>query len=67
MNKNSNCQLKTTLPLITTKSMVESAWAEDMGQFLYHLDLDTRKIPKRHGKLQLKIINNVPSPLLELA
>ena len=27
-----------------TKSMVESAWAEDMGQFLYDVDPDTRKI-----------------------
>ena len=30
-SKNSNCQLKTTQPLMTTKSMVESAWAEGMG------------------------------------
>ena len=29
---------------MTTKSMVESAWAEDIGQFLYHVDHDTRKI-----------------------
>ena len=29
-----------------TKSMVKSAWAEDMGQFLYHLDPNTRKITK---------------------
>ena len=28
---------------MTTKSKVESVWAEDIGQFLYHLDLDTRK------------------------
>ena len=27
-----------------TKSMVESAWAEDIGQFLYNLDPATRKI-----------------------
>ena len=26
-------QRKTTLPLMTTKSIVERAWAEDMGQF----------------------------------
>ena len=39
-----------------TKSMVESAWAEDMGQFLYHLDPDIRKIKSRLEKLQLKII-----------
>ena len=31
---------------MTTKSMVESAWAEDMGQFLYHLDPNTRKITR---------------------
>ena len=37
--------------------MVESAWAEDMGQFLYRLDTNTRKINKRLKKLQLKIIN----------
>ena len=30
---------KTTQHLMTDKSMVESAWAEDMGQFLYHLNL----------------------------
>ena len=28
---------------MTTKSMVESAWAEDMGQFLHDLDPDTKK------------------------
>ena len=37
-------------PLMSTKSMVESAQAEDMGQFLYHLDPNTRKITKRHEK-----------------
>ena len=51
---------------MTTKSMVESTWAEDMGQFLYHLDLDTRKITRRLEKLQLKIINSVPSSLIKL-
>ena len=25
---------------MTTKNMVENAWAEDMGQYLYHLDPD---------------------------
>ena len=29
-----------------TKSMVESAGADDMGQFRYHLDPDIRKITK---------------------
>ena len=29
---------------MTTKSRVESAWAEDMGQFFYHQDPETRKI-----------------------
>ena len=32
------------LKTMTTKSMVESAWAEDMWQLLYRLDPDTRKI-----------------------
>ena len=49
-------QLKITQLLITTKSMVESAWAEDMGQFLYHLDPNTRKI-RSLEKIKLKIIN----------
>ena len=48
-----------------TKSMVESAWTEDMGQFLYHLDPDTRKI-RRLEKLQLKIINSVPLSLIRV-
>ena len=39
---------------MTTQSMAESAWAEYMGQFLYHLDPDTRKITKGLEKLQLK-------------
>ena len=29
---------------MTTKSIIKSAWAEDMVQFLYHLYPDTRKI-----------------------
>ena len=45
---------------MTTKSMLESTWAEDMGQFLYHLDSDIEKI-------KLKIINSVPSSLTKLA
>ena len=49
--------LKTTQLLIMTKSMIGSTCAEDMGQFLYHLDPDTRKITGRPEKLQLKIIN----------
>ena len=36
-SKNSNCQRKTTLLLMMTKSMVETDWVEDIGQFLYHL------------------------------
>ena len=52
---------------MTTKSMVESTLAEYMGQFLLHLDPDTRKITKRLDKLQLKIINSVPSYLIKLA
>ena len=48
-------------------SMVESAWAEDMGQFLYHLDPNTRKITKRLEKIKLKTINSVPLSLIKLA
>ena len=46
---------------MTTKSMVESAYAEDMGQFLYHLDPDTRKITGSLEKRKLKMIKSVPS------
>ena len=35
---------QTSLPLMMTKRMVENAWAEDIGHFLYHLDPNTRKI-----------------------
>ena len=42
-SKNLNNKLKTTLPLMKTKSMVESAWAENMGQSLYCLDPNTKK------------------------
>ena len=48
---------------MTTKRMVESAWAEDRGQFLYCLDPDTRKITR----VLEKIINRVPSSLTKLA
>ena len=37
--------------------MVESAWPEDMGQFLYHLDPDTRIITKILEKMKLEIMN----------
>ena len=50
-----------------TKSMVESTWAEDMGQFLYHLDPDTRKITRSLDKMELKIINSIPSSLTTFA
>ena len=46
---------------MSTKSTVESAWAENMGQFIYHIDPDTRKITRRLEKVQLKMINCVPS------
>ena len=58
-------KLKTRLPLMTTKSMVKSAWAEHMGQFFYQLDLDT-KITRRLEKIKLKIINSVPSSFTTL-
>ena len=61
-----NSQLKTTLPMMITKSMIESAWAEDTGQFLYHLDSDTRKITRSLEKIKLKIIKSVPSTLIKL-
>ena len=60
-------QLKTTLFLMMTKSMIESDWAEDMGQFLYHLDPDTKKITRSLEKIKLKIINSVPLSLTKLA
>ena len=40
-----------------TKSMVENAWAEDMGQFFHHLDPNTRNIIRSLEKIKLKIIN----------
>ena len=39
---------------MTIKSMIESAGAEDMGQFLYHLDPDTRKITRSLEKNKIK-------------
>ena len=65
-NFSSLLETQTKWPLMTTKNLVESAWAEDMGQFLYYLDLDTRKITSRLEKLQLKI-NSVPSSFIKLA
>ena len=54
-NRNNKIKTKlstqTTWPLIKNKRIVESAWAEVMGQFLYHLDPNTRKIT-RVEKLQ---------------
>ena len=34
--------------------MVESAWTEDMGQFLHHLDPDIRKITRCLEKINFK-------------
>ena len=45
-----NVGKKYTPPLMMTKSMVKSTWVEDMGQFLYYLDPDTRKITRRLEK-----------------
>ena len=42
---------QTTRPMMTTKSMIETAWVENMGQILYHLDSDARKITRRLEKL----------------
>ena len=47
-----------------TKSMVEST--EDMGEYLYHLDPDTKKRARSLEKLQSKIINSVQSSLIIL-
>ena len=41
----------------------KTASAEDIGQFLYHLDPDTRKITRGIEKINLKIINSDPSSL----
>ena len=38
-----------------------------MRQFLYHVDSDTRKIPRSLEKIKSKIINSVPSSLTKLA
>ena len=51
---------------MTTKSMIENTWAEDMGQFLYQLNPDTIKIT-RLKKLQLRIINSVTWSKIKLA
>ena len=51
---------------MTTKSINENAWAEDMGRFLYHVDPDTRKITRSLEKIELKIINSVISSLTKL-
>ena len=37
---------------MTTKSMVESVWADDIGQSLYHLDPDNRKITRCLEKIK---------------
>ena len=42
--------------LVPTKIMVESSGVKDMGQFLYNLDPDTRKLTRTFEKLPLKII-----------
>ena len=42
---------------MTTKSMVESAWAENMGQFLYHRDPGIRKNKIKNNK-QCSIVFN---------
>ena len=52
---------------MTTKSVVESAWAEDVRPFLCHLDPDTRKITRRLEKIELKENYSVPSSLTKLA
>ena len=46
-------------------SMVESSWAEDMGQFIYHLDLDTGINNKNIWKITIKIINSIPTSFIK--
>ena len=46
--------------------MVKSAWAEDMVQSLYYLD-PNEKITRLIEKIQLKIINSVPSSSIKFA
>ena len=41
---------------MTTESMVERTWTEDMDQLHYHLDPFTRKITRRLEEMNLKII-----------
>ena len=53
--------------LIDKQNMGESTQAEDMGQFIYHLDPDTRKITWYLEKIKLKIINSVPLSLTKFA
>ena len=50
-----------------TKNIVESARAEDMGQFPFNLDPGTRKITRSLDKMKLKIINSVSLSLTKLA
>ena len=39
--------------------MFESAWDTNMGQFLFHLNPDTRKETRRLERIQIKIIKYV--------
>ena len=43
-------------PIERQMSSTEAERMEEMGQFLKHLDPDTRKIPRELEKLQLKVI-----------
>ena len=47
---------------MTTKSMIESAWAEDM-EFLYHFDPTLEKLQGVLKKIKLKMINCVQSSI----
>ena len=55
-NEKLKLSTQTTLPLMTSESMVESTGIEELGQFLYHLDTDTRKMTRSLEKLPLKIV-----------
>ena len=52
---------------MTTKSMVKGAWTEDRGQFLYHVDPDTRKYQGVFQKIKLKTIYSVPLSFTKFA
>ena len=53
-NQNSRTQTKQSIQtkqfLITTKSIVERVLVDNMGQFIYHRDIDSKKITRKVEK-----------------